>query len=278
MRVKKYARAKTTFIAAVISTSGYSTIAGASAIISDDFGSSNGRTVSNGENVQGLTPDLADLPGGTYTSTTQNPNFNNDGAQITTTAGNPAPAVDTFFNTSVSIPYNGNGYTAPSMLNVSADFEMFSINSGGEDQRGEALGFYPSAPPEDGDSSVGFTGILVTPSGGLQLEVNGAVQGSITSAPAGWTNTNFFNLSYNVNTATGRISSVIFGGQDFSSDFSSTTAFTGAAVNVVGFYGDAAGLSSMGYVDNFQVATVPEPASLAVLGVGGLVMLRRRRT
>ena len=35
--------------------------------------------------------------------------------------------------------------------------------------------------------------------------------------------------------------------------------------------------STSGTVDNFQLTTVPEPSSVALLSLGGLVLLRRRR-
>ncbi len=52
--------------------------------------------------------------------------------------------------------------------------------------------------------------------------------------------------------------------------------------NAPSFIGDEAWLSNIGQdldtaQDNFIVTEIPEPATMALLGIGGLMVLRRRR-
>lgn len=51
----------------------------------------------------------------------------------------------------------------------------------------------------------------------------------------------------------------------------------GTATIQVSVYGVAVNSGPDGYVDNVDVRIIPEPASLALVGLGGLMMLRRRR-
>ena len=76
----------------------------------------------------------------------------------------------------------------------------------------------------------GFTGLNVRVNGDIQLYVNGAAVGSLaTSAPL--TSGTFYNLSYNVDTATGAISNVVFNG---SAKTFTSTGFTNAATAFAG--------------------------------------------
>jgi len=57
-------------------------------------------------------------------------------------------------------------------------------------------------------------------------------------------------------------------------DFPSFTAFN---VNTVGIKSNSAFATNPGRVDNVEVTFVPEPATAMLLGLGGLLMLKRRR-
>jgi hypothetical protein len=51
----------------------------------------------------------------------------------------------------------------------------------------------------------------------------------------------------------------------------------GTASILVSVFGTPVNGGPDGYLDNVDVRIVPEPASLALIGMGGLLMLKRRR-
>jgi len=56
-----------------------------------------------------------------------------------------------------------------------------------------------------------------------------------------------------------------------------TYAYSGAPVGSVRFWGVGKGGDTSLYFDNLRIRTIPEPASLALLGLAGVWVLRRRR-
>ena len=240
---------------------GWGAPARATLIVADGFSGTNGASIS------GRTPDTADLPGGTYVSS---------GGSISTTTGNPEPAFVSSSNGSgvISIT-SANSYTEPTSFTISADIEINDLTkeSSGAYYRGVGLGFWTAT---NSSSTVSSNAIVVNPSGSLSLTVNGSSSMEVPTF-AGFSTSQFYNLSYTVDTATGSISNVIFNGNNDSSYFTGLTNFTAANTPMAGFYGTSSTGVTGGYVDNFQVSTVPEPTSLMLLVVGSLGLLRLKR-
>lgn len=59
--------------------------------------------------------------------------------------------------------------------------------------------------------------------------------------------------------------------------FATRTPTTTNDADVIGFYADVRGLGVLGNLDNLIVGQIPEPSSIALLGLGGLTLLLRRR-
>ncbi len=247
----------------------------AATIISDGFSGTNNTTLNN------RTPDGIDLPGTTFTSYT---NAVGPYAEpvINTSGGNPSPAAETGFNGGAYISIASAGpYTKPPTITLSADLELNNIQSDGT-YRGVGLGFF-SGTPTGGEVTTTFTGLSIDVNGTLRLITPNTPHGTGSTVfaasfpgPGGFSSSAFYTLSYTVNTTTGTISNVIYNGTDVSSDFAVTA--TGFQSTLVGFEGNTANDPTLfGLVDNFSVSGVPEPASLSVLLIGGLGLLRRRR-
>lgn len=162
-------------------------------------------------------------------------------------------------------------------ITIAAD--LFFTDSGQSTEAG-GVGFWSTVPPRDDaqTSTTGFTGItLQRTNGTMQLWVNGTASGSPVSV--GGTllisaegNLHPYNLSYSIDTADGSISDVLLNGTPISG-FTST-GFTGAATANTGIISLG---SSNGIMFDNLVVSVPEPASILLLALGGSAVLLRRR-
>ena len=167
---------------------------------------------------------------------------------------------------------SANSYVEPSSFTISADIEINDLTkeSSGAYYRGVGLGFWTASQT---GNTVSSNALVVNPSGTLSLTENGS---SLLEVPAfnGFSTTQFYNLSYTVDTTNGSISNVIFNGNNDSSHFTGLTNFTAGNTPLAGFYGTSSTGVTGGYVDNFQVSTVPEPSVLSLLAIlnAGMVL------
>jgi hypothetical protein len=235
----------------------------------------------NGNGVNGRTPDTVNLHGGYWTTNGVFP------VVITASVGNPGSSMSIGPQSTalVSVASAGN-YVKPAVMIIQADISLGSISGTDMPFRGVALGFDSAgsvAPPDNGN---GFDGILIDPSGNLDLLTNGNTTTSLlpyNAAVLGVFNpSTFYTLSYEVNTLTGDLTNIYLSdlqGSEFLAD-AGTNEFTDFETNFAGIQSSGNQAGQAAYVDNFIVA-VPEPASLCLFGIGGLMLgalaLRPRR-
>jgi MYXO-CTERM domain-containing protein len=259
--------------------------AGTVVVVQDAFSGTNAATLT------GRTPDTVDLPGTTYQSFANNSCCAQ--AAIDTGTGTPSPSADTGFNNATYLNIGSVGsYHLPSEITISGDIQINSIitNDVAAYPRGVGLGFF-SGTPNSGEASSTFTGLVVNPDGTLRLVAAGTAGANASTtflaAPfPGFSASNFYNLSYDVNTTTGVISHIIFNGHDDTAAIAGGTSsvltpgFLPSGGNLLaGFYGStSANANFFGRVDNFTISS-PEPSTFVLGGLGlvGLLVAARRR-
>jgi hypothetical protein len=125
----------------------------------------------------------------------------------------------------------------------------------------------------DDNPVTGFTGIRLNATNStLQVYENGALAGSAVSVGT-LLSGQYYALSYDVDTATGSLSNVMFDGSPVSG--LSSTAFTDAATSFVGVLTEE---HASGALSSLTVSSVPEPTAIGIaVSIGGLGILRRRR-
>lgn len=270
--------------------------ASAMTIVSDTF---TGNTVNNAD-VAGTTPET-NLPGTTWGG---GEGANHVSMLITTGAtgfGDALPAIYGRAQNSASISIaSAGGYVKPTELTIQADLAPGAgINLGGSGggmtgdasgARGVALGFYDAEGTGGQFSQNNFTGLVLDLNGNLGLvqDLNntgflgaGSTSGTAVAYVGTWVNTDLYTISYDVDTTTGGISNISVEGStaDYSAlETASAGLFTDANTTFAGVYtSSTSNNGNFGSVDNFSVSGVPEPSSLALLGLGGLLIARRRR-
>lgn len=137
------------------------------------------------------------------------------------------------------------------VLHIMADLSHSSADRAG----GTALGFYArlTKPNSHKDELAGFTGIMMCENGPdagyLQLYESGKPAGDPVAIPP-IEGGKFYNLQYDVDTRTGKLSNVIFDGKPIAMQ---STAFTTAATEYAGVV-TSGGKNGRGAMDSFQVS------------------------
>ena len=238
-------------------------------IISDTFTGTDETVVTN------HTPDT-NLPGGSWSQT-------GAGAWGNYAISSNTIGLNTDGSERISVASSGS-YTKPTALSISADLKLATVDNGTYVARGLGLGFWQNTNTGYGS----FRGLFLTPNGSVTdadgVEGNGG-QGYATVAWSGvggatFDTNSFYTLSYDVDTATGRVTRVSLSGSN--ADFSPivavvTNIFTSSQTTYAGLIVSASNGGRVGYADNFVVSTVPEPATISLIGLCALGVLSHRR-
>ncbi len=234
----------------------------ATPIVSDGFSGT------SGTDINGRTPDGANLPGGTWSVYQQNAGGT---SPMTLTTVSQTNAVSTNFNDSAGISItSANGYTEPSVLNISG--EVYVNNS-----TAVGIGFLSGFPAAGSGTDSGTTFSGVQWNGGLkdlflQQGTNNTYLGNFNALSLDA----FYTLSYTIDTSTGNISNLTFDGSSVATPTASF--FTPANTALAGFYATSGAVTDTAYVANFSVSgAVPEPGALAILGASATALLIWKR-
>jgi hypothetical protein len=162
------------------------------------------------------------------------------------------------------------GIASPARFDLSISFNISAstVTQANDPRRGAGLGFFSSIALGSGGSSHGFnnfTGLVVDRAGSVRLIIGGANSGIATTVP-GFDPAIFHTLSYSVDTAAGigSISNILLDGASVSLSAPADT-FTVARTALGGFYNSDLDATTVASFDNFYVALVPEPSSLAAI-------------
>jgi hypothetical protein len=179
----------------------------------------------------------------------------------------------------VGAPLNGSPsgeiYTLSVTFNISQDAAGNYADHTQFNLRGCGLGFFNSFPGGEGFAE--FSGLVVDDNGYMSLDVNNSDTGPFVLA-TGFSATGANLLSYTVNTSTGTISDVLLNG-DSVAITAPAGSFTPALTTFAGFYHNSSTGGINATFGDFTVSTVPEPATLGLLGAGtlGLLLIGRKR-
>lgn len=169
---------------------------------------------------------------------------------------------------------SGGGYTKPSLIHFSTDIEF----PGSRDHTA-GVGFFSVLPARADyqNQFEHFTGLYIDEANGtLQVMADGSLAGGAVSVGT-ISEGVFYNIGFDIDTTSGDLSNVMFDGNPVGG--LSSTAFTDAATAYAAI---AVGNGSRAYFNHFVVseaaaAPVPEPSALTLLGLGGLLLVWRRR-
>jgi hypothetical protein len=202
--------------------------------------------------IQGMSPDVTDLPGGTWSMDSVNVSGSDFEAFIDTGAGNPAPSLHLYdvggSTGSAAIPIGSAGsYSKPAQFSIKVDIK--ELNPG----MVLLVGFYGSPPSQGAAAIAGFTGLgYHTDTGDLDLIEDGVTK-TTQSFTGSFDEGNFNTLSYSVDTTTGAISGANVTGSTGTFTFS-TSAFTDAATQYVVFGTETGGAQgACQYFDNLLI-------------------------
>jgi hypothetical protein len=168
-------------------------------------------------------------------------------------------------------------YTKPTQFTVSADLAVTGASGGG-------LGFWSAMPARDDSlvSTQNFTGLTQVSDpgnpddGSLRLYENGTAVGAPVATGVTTGGSTFNTLQYDVDTATGTITNVLLNGNPVNIGAASA-AFTDSATAFVGMMSGAGARTTFNSFSVNSITGAPEPASLSLLALGGLLVLPRRR-
>ena len=253
-------------------------------LIQDTFaGRAGGNLMDSGRE----TPTFSTLPGAKWER------MNMSGDTIYTTSGFGDPA-DSAWGAAQSSGGISLGASVPSLLEIKASIGMSQLGSGtigsAQNGRGLGLGFF-SVAGGGGFSQCRFTGLVLDSAGRLNLSHDpneggffdsGSLLGTAVAYGGTFVAANYYDLSYQINTATGAISNISLEGSsaDYSSLAAGVNKFTAANVKYAGIYTSSeSGMNGYTSFDNFTVTSVPEPSTVVCLvtGLACLYVVRKKR-
>jgi hypothetical protein len=281
--------------------------ASAATIIQDSFSSAsnygNNMSYYSSSTSTGLAPDTTNLPGGRYQPDSSY--VYNAAAEYNTNGGNAGVNVASFrqptavaltlgaYDTGVlqitaNILYGSTGnapHSTPStqIQSPSTSYTLVGFN-GQTDTSGSE---YDGVSPFNGGSSpsTGFTGLSASGYGALQLYSEGVAVGSAIAYGGTYNPLAPTALTYEIDTSSGAISDVSFGNSTATYNFSNTGSFANADTSYLEFGGNTPNSGTAGtagevlfsYINVSSVSATPEPATLGLMAIGGLGLLKRRR-